>query len=175
MATIAQVQAAVKTAPHYRVTVGALEVIGAPGASRWSFSYIVRGNMARNERSVYGKQPAIDYLASIAADMPIENVTFNFRLADKPVGGGRFDRRAAMIQINRARAGYLRNRVWSAGALDVRAFHAFALTCDKDGNYLVERAAREFLSYVREAKHGFTNLRAAWLLTYGFARSSRGA
>lgn len=73
MTTIQQVQNAVKRAPHYRVTCGALEVIGAQGAARWTFDYIVR---RENGRGGYGKRNAVEYLATLASDTPIENVTF---------------------------------------------------------------------------------------------------
>lgn len=80
MATIAQVQAAAKAAPHYRVTCGALEVIGAPGVSRWSFDYIVR---RENGRGAYGKRNAVDYLATLASDAVIVPVTFERKAAPR--------------------------------------------------------------------------------------------
>jgi hypothetical protein len=225
MTTIQQLQAAAKKAPHYRVTCGALEVMGSPGATRWSFNYLIK--KTAETRGAYGKQNAVDYLAKIAPDMPIENVTFpsskietlifeaqaidgaahKARIVRTASGGielrlyeaareneqGRigyvmterywnrmeFDSlssairecaqtlsltlhevyshlsaddmrtlqsecdtpRGFMVHMSRVRSAHLRTRAWSENALDVRAFHAFALTCDKDGNRIVEKAA----------------------------------
>jgi hypothetical protein len=94
----------------------------------------------------------------------------NFSLSDSPVGGGRADRRAALVQIQRVRAAYLRNRAWSENALDVRAFHAFALTCDKDGNALIEHTARELRAYLHNNRQDITHTGAAFRAMYGIAR-----
>lgn len=88
MTTIQQVQAAVKSAPHYRVNVGALEVIGAPGRFRWTFDYIVRKVVGANGitiRAAYGKRNAVDYLATLPADTAIVPLTFEKPAAPETV------------------------------------------------------------------------------------------
>lgn len=96
MATIQQVQNAVKRAPHYRVTCGALEVIGAPGAARWTFDYIVR---RENGRGAYGKRNAVEYLATLASDTPIENVTFEKRGASETLYTEKRDARVTLSRV----------------------------------------------------------------------------
>jgi hypothetical protein len=69
---LAKIQAFVKSAPNYRAMVGGLEVIGAPGKFRWSFSYVVRVARADGKvRTAYGKRNAEEYVATLADDTPI--------------------------------------------------------------------------------------------------------
>lgn len=76
MTTIKQAQDAVKKAPHYRVTVGALEIFGAPGKDRWHFDYIVKKEGPFGARGAYGKRNAEEYLRK-AGDLEIVPVTFS--------------------------------------------------------------------------------------------------
>lgn len=78
MITLAKVQAAVKAAPHYRVRVGHLEVIGTPGASRWTFDYVVRNTPRASDGrlfTAYGRANAAEYLEARGAYLAIEEVT----------------------------------------------------------------------------------------------------
>ncbi|AAQ63382.1 hypothetical protein Nazgul06 [Burkholderia phage BcepNazgul] len=80
MITLAKVQAAVKAAPHYRVRVGHLEVIGTPPAvnGRWSFDYIVRNAPRAGDGrlfTAYGRANAAEYLEARGAYLAIEEVT----------------------------------------------------------------------------------------------------
>lgn len=78
MITLAKVQAAVKAAPHYRVRVGHLEVIGTPGASRWTFDYVVRNAPRASDGrlfTAYGRANAAEYLEARGAYLAIEEVT----------------------------------------------------------------------------------------------------
>jgi hypothetical protein len=79
-------------------------------------------------------------------------------------------KRVALVSESRTRAMLQRNRAWSENALDVRAFHAFALTCDKDGNALVERVAATLQSYLRNSREEITHVGAAFRALYGIER-----
>ena len=76
---LAQIQAAVKTAPNYRAQVGGLEVIGAPGKFRWNFEYIVRTTRENGtKRTAFGKRNAEEYVATLADDLVIDTDIKNF-------------------------------------------------------------------------------------------------
>jgi hypothetical protein len=80
------------------------------------------------------------------------------------------EKRETLITASRSRAASLRTRAWSEQALDHLAFHAFALTCDKDGNATVLRAADELAAYLRDSPSDITNARDAFRSLYGIAR-----
>lgn len=78
--------------------------------------------------------------------------------------------RSGLVSANRARAEYLRNRAWSENALDVRAFHAFALTDDKGDFNIARETANELREILTECPGDITDARLAFRAMYSTRR-----
>lgn len=184
---IQKLQAAAKVAPHYRVTVGALEVIGAPGVSRWSFNYVVRGNLARNGRTAYGKRNAEDYLRTIGDAYPIQEVTFSAqRLTPEEQARNTADNeRAIMIARTRSHVDMLRYRYAEERITKTARLIRAQIACNVVNGWsdtprernarFIQQAANELAGYLATARDEITSPRAAFRSLYGIARSYRGS